>query len=143
MHVHKKQVEMLPTWWYNDAQLRTEMVTKLTYDMQCKKLLHVCQRRKGNLQERLNWAYNWLVNTDGNGATVRVVLLDFPKAFDLIDHSVLVKKLTAYDIPSQVKSWIVDFLMDRKQRVKLAQDCHSEWRSVPSGVPEGTKLGPW
>ena len=36
-----------------------------------------------------------------------------------------------------------DFLMDRKQRVKLAQDCHSEWRSVPSGVPQGTKLDPW
>ena len=86
--------------------------------------------------------HNWLVNTDGNGATARV-LLDFRKAFDLFDHSVLVQKLTTYDIPSQVKGWIVDFLMDRKQRVKLAQDCHSQWCSVPSDVPQGTKLGPW
>ena len=61
----------------------------------------------------------------------------------LIDHSVLVQKLSTYDIPSQVKGWIVDFLMERKQRVKLAQDCHSEWRSVPSGVPQRTKRGPW
>ena len=67
----------------------------------------------------VNMTHNWLVNTDGNGATARVVLLDFRKAFDLIDHSVLVQKLTTYDIPSQVKGWIVDFLMDRKQRVNL------------------------
>ena len=33
--------------------------------------------------------------------------------------------------------------MDRKQRVKLSSDCFSEWGAVPSGVPRGTKLGPW
>ena len=62
---------------------------------------------------------NWLVNTDGNGDTARVVLLDLRKASDLIDYSVLIQKLTTYDVPSQVKSWIVDFLMDWNRNKEL------------------------
>ena len=67
----------------------------------------------------VNMTHNWLVNTDGNGATSKVVLLDFRKAFDLIDHYVLVQKLTTYDIPSQVKSWIAEVLMDWKLVLNL------------------------
>ena len=87
--------------------------------------------------------HSWYHNTDGNGSTVRVVLVDFKKAFDLIDHWILLNKLKEYDLPVWTFQWIADFLRNREQRVKLAQDCHSEWGSVPAGVPQETKLGPW
>ena len=91
----------------------------------------------------ISMLHNWYTNTDGNGSTVRVVLFDFKKAFDLIDHWILLDKLKEYDLPGWTFQWIADFLTDRKQRVKLSQGCISEWEKVPAGVLQGTKLGPW
>ena len=65
------------------------------------------------------------------------------KAFDLIDHKILVNKLCKLSIPTRIINWITDFLSDRFQRIKLSECCYSEWGSVPSGVPQGMKLGPW
>ena len=47
------------------------------------------------------------------------------------------------DIPNSVISWIISFLSGRSQKVKLEQDCFSERGAFLSGVPQGTKLGPW
>ncbi len=76
-------------------------------------------------------------------SVVRLALLDFKKAFDLVDHHILKRKLETLDMPSWVVFWVIDFLTDRQQRVKLGNDVYSSWSSVPAGVRQGTKLGPW
>ena len=69
-----------------------------------------------------------------NGATARVILFDFKKAFHLVGHHILVQKLRSYNFHKQLVLWIVDFLIGRMKRVKIGQDFYLEWASVPAGV---------
>jgi hypothetical protein len=73
----------------------------------------------------------WLENTDGTCSCVRVALLDFRKAFDLVDHNVLIAKLLSLGMKPTVVNWIADFLRGRSQRVKLNSDCFSDFEIVP------------
>ena len=98
--------------------------------------------KSSTTQALISMIHAWSNHTDGNGSTVRVVLFDFRKAFDLIDHCILARKLENLDLPPRIVSWITDFLKDRKQRVKLSRECFSEWGTVPAWVPQGTRLGP-
>ena len=82
--------------------------------------------------------HRWLSQTDGNGATIRIILFDYRKAFDLIDHEILASKLCSLDLPVSVVNWIIDSISVRYQGIKLADDCFSEWCKVPSGLPQRT-----
>jgi len=57
----------------------------------------------------LEMLHVWCQATDGNVDTIRTVLFDYKKAFDLIDHSILVGKLRALAIPISVVNWRIDF----------------------------------
>ena len=63
----------------------------------------------------------WTQATYGTGNAVRVVLFDYKKAFDLIDHKIFVTKIIQLPMPTFIKRWVIDFLMNRQQRVKLQE----------------------
>lgn len=85
--------------------------------------------------------HQWLHALEDPSQVVRIFLLDFVKAFDRVDHKILMQKLSDSGLPDFIIRWIGNFLLDRKQRVKIGSDL-SSWKDVKAGVPQGTLLGP-
>ena len=57
--------------------------------------------------------YEWLEATDGTGSCVRIsALLDYRKAFDSVDHKLLIAKLFSLGIGPTVVNWLIDFRSD-------------------------------
>ena len=69
------------------------------------------------------------------------IYLDFSKAFDKVDHGVLLHKLRQLGVCGKVGTWLAKFLSNRYQIVAY-DEVKSSKAEVISGVPQGTVLGP-
>ncbi|CAB0032936.1 unnamed protein product [Trichogramma brassicae] len=71
-----------------------------------------------------------------------LVSFDFSKAFDTIDHTILIRKLICSGCSDCVIEWFVSYLSGRSVCVRLEDGTHTEPRAVTSGVPQGSVLAP-
>ena len=68
-------------------------------------------------------------------------MVDFRKAFDLVDHKILLKKLSVYKCSNLTLSWFSSNLSNRSQIVTV-NGIRSEKETVSCGIPQGSILGP-
>ena len=76
-----------------------------------------------------------------DGSPVDVIYLDFQKAFDKVPHQRIILKLKSHGKGNSIINWIEQSLTDRRQRVVVDGEV-STWKSVLSGMPHGSVLGP-
>ena len=103
---------------------------------------YLCGYRKGyNAQYALTTMIEkWKKPLDNKGIA-GAILMDLSKAFDTIDHELLISKLGAYGFEESALTIILNYLSDRWQRTKF-NTSFSTWIELLKGVPQGSVLGP-
>ena len=104
---------------------------------------HLCGYRKGYSTQTalISMLEKWELSIDNKGFAGRV-LMDLSKAFDTINHPLLLAKLPDYRFSKQALAIICSYLSNRKQRIKI-NNVFSSWKDLILGVPQGLVLRPF
>ena len=103
---------------------------------------HLSAFRRGNSRQDAllglleHWRKKLLVKKK-----IGALLMDLSKAFDCMPHELLVSKLEAYGVQPKSSKFILSYLSNRQQRVRVGEKC-SSWQTTSKGVPQGSVLGP-
>jgi retron-type reverse transcriptase len=98
-------------------------------------------RKNLNTELALINFYQSLIDKLDKGFIGFGLFIDLKKAFDTVDHKILLRKLVRYGVCGPVLSWFKDYLSGRTQYVKI-DGKKSDSRMVLCGVPQGSILGP-
>ena len=82
-----------------------------------------------------------LANNSHPKQLTATILCDLSKAFDVISHPILFKKLEHCGLRGNIKNWLVNYLTDRQQFVQIGKS-QSNFCKIECGVPQGSILGP-
>lgn len=102
-------------------------------------------RSSYSTQDAILSLYNFILRTFENKEKCACVFFDLTRAFETVDHNLLVDKLENYGIRGPALSWIKTYLSNRSQKVSLTLNnkvYNSDFKNVSTGVPQGSVLGP-
>ena len=121
-----------------EAYIKSSMLKHLYDNNLISRYQHGFLAGKSTLTKLLDCLNDWENSMDAGNST-DVVYFDLDKAFDSVVHSKLLTKCQSFT--GQLLTFIRCFLSKRRQRVVIGQH-YSEWKTVDSGVPQGSVLGP-
>ena len=98
-------------------------------------------RSKHSCETALHLLVDEWLSSIYNKKIVGVLFIDFCKAFDMVDHDILLKKLKLYNFSQDSMSWFTSYLSNRQQCVKINHKV-SQPLEIKYGVPQGSILGP-
>ena len=103
----------------------------------------LCGFRKGySTQYALkNLLQKWQKCLDASDRIVATLLMDLSKAYDCVNHDLIISKLEAYGVGEKSLRLIQNYLSQRQQRVKVGSS-FSEWLEIILGIPQVSILGP-
>jgi hypothetical protein len=101
-------------------------------------------------QQTKSYIYKFInetLNALNSKLIVRGIFFDLEKAFDCLNHDILLSKLQFYGVNGITRSWFVSYLQNRYMRVQITdersnQTSPSAWKKITDGLPQGLVLGP-